>query len=65
MPNQPLHYSDGSLVDTIMVLPLGAWEQHGAHLPLNTDSIIIDVQCAGSLARCGADATSKLWKVVG
>ena len=42
MPNQPLHYSDGSLVDTIMVLPLGAWEQHGAHLPLNTDSIIID-----------------------
>lgn len=26
----------------IVVLPLGAWEQHGPHLPLNTDTVIID-----------------------
>ena len=26
----------------ILLLPLGAWEQHGPHLPLDTDTIIID-----------------------
>lgn len=26
----------------VLVLPLGAWEQHGPHLPLDTDSIIIN-----------------------
>ncbi len=25
----------------ILLLPLGAWEQHGPHLPLDTDTIII------------------------
>lgn len=28
--------------DVIVILPLGSWEQHGPHLPLDTDSIIID-----------------------
>ena len=27
---------------TIVILPLGAWEQHGPHLPLATDTLIID-----------------------
>lgn len=26
----------------LLVLPLGAWEQHGPHLPLDTDTIIVD-----------------------
>lgn len=26
----------------LLILPLGAWEQHGPHLPLDTDSIIIN-----------------------
>lgn len=25
----------------ILVLPLGSWEQHGPHLPLDTDSVIV------------------------
>lgn len=25
----------------ILILPLGSWEQHGPHLPLDTDSVII------------------------
>ena len=28
--------------NTIVILPLGAWEQHGPHLPLATDTLIID-----------------------
>lgn len=27
--------------DVIVILPLGSWEQHGPHLPLDTDSVII------------------------
>lgn len=27
--------------DVIVLLPLGSWEQHGPHLPLDTDSVII------------------------
>ncbi|MSO15552.1 MAG: mycofactocin biosynthesis peptidyl-dipeptidase MftE, partial [Ilumatobacteraceae bacterium] len=26
----------------ILLLPIGAWEQHGPHLPFDTDTIIID-----------------------
>lgn len=27
--------------DVVVVLPLGSWEQHGPHLPLDTDTVII------------------------
>jgi creatinine amidohydrolase len=31
---------NNELNQTITVLPLGAWEQHGPHLPFQTDAII-------------------------
>lgn len=34
---------------TIVVVPLGSWEQHGPHLPLDTDTIIIDAVVLGAL----------------
>jgi creatinine amidohydrolase len=33
-------FADGALADHVAVLPLGAIEQHGPHLPLSTDSTI-------------------------
>jgi len=33
----------------IVLLPLGAWEQHGPHLPFDTDTIIIDSVVARAL----------------
>lgn len=33
----------------ILVLPLGAWEQHGPHLPLDTDTIIVNRVVADAL----------------
>ena len=32
--------------DSIIVLPLGAIEQHGPHLPLNTDFVPADHACS-------------------
>lgn len=29
-------------MDPVVIVPLGSWEQHGAHLPSTTDSIIIE-----------------------
>ena len=28
-------------MDPVVIVPLGSWEQHGAHLPSSTDSVII------------------------
>lgn len=36
--------------ERILVLPLGSWEQHGPHLPLDTDSVIISRVVIDSLA---------------
>lgn len=35
--------------DTIAILPLGATEQHGAHLPVSVDSTLVDAVLARSL----------------
>ncbi len=35
------------LADTIVVLPLGSFEQHGPHLPLTTDTDIVTAVAAG------------------
>jgi creatinine amidohydrolase len=29
-------------LEHIVLLPLGSWEQHGPHLPLHTDTVIVD-----------------------
>lgn len=34
----------------IVILPLGSWEQHGPHLPLDTDSVIISKVLDDALA---------------
>lgn len=44
---------DGVSRDTICLLPLGATEQHGPHLPLATDQIIADGMAARLDAACG------------
>lgn len=41
---------DGSILDTVAVLPLGATEQHGPHLPLCVDSTLVDGVVQASLA---------------
>lgn len=41
---------DGSIAHTIAVLPLGATEQHGPHLPLCVDTTLVDGVVQASLA---------------
>jgi mycofactocin system creatininase family protein len=45
-----LSSSDISEHRSIVLLPLGAWEQHGPHLPLDTDTIIINAVVAHALS---------------
>ncbi len=40
-------------LDDVLLLPVGATEQHG-HLPINTDSVIAGAACACASARTGA-----------
>ena len=40
----------------ILLLPIGAWEQHGPHLPFDTDTIIVDSVVAGALRDTQVDA---------
>lgn len=40
----------------VLVLPLGAWEQHGPHLPLHTDTVIVEAVIAASLGSGDIDA---------
>ena len=38
----------------VLLLPIGATEQHGPHLPVNTDSVIATAVCAYASAKTGA-----------
>ncbi len=38
----------------ILLLPVGATEQHGPHLPINTDTVIATATCAYASALTGA-----------
>ena len=42
----------------VLVLPLGSFEQHGPHLPLDTDTIIIDAVVAQALETSTIDSDS-------
>lgn len=42
--------ADGSIAHTVAVLPLGATEQHGPHLPLSVDTTLVDGVVQASLA---------------
>lgn len=46
--------------DAVAILPVGAMEQHGPHLPLDTDTIIVDGVVAAALARLEPGVTSLL-----
>jgi creatinine amidohydrolase/Fe(II)-dependent formamide hydrolase-like protein len=46
---------------SIMLLPLGAFEQHGAHLPLNTDAVIAEALSRRIVARWGEELD--LWQL--
>jgi creatinine amidohydrolase len=50
-----LAQADGSLANTIAVLPVAATEQHGPHLPLCVDSALVDGVIASSLLHIAAD----------
>jgi creatinine amidohydrolase len=45
---------------SILVQPLGAIEQHGPHLPLNTDLLIAERVAAAAVERVGADVDAWL-----
>lgn len=38
----------GVLADSLVVLPIGATEQHGPHLPAGTDSMVVDAMAASA-----------------
>ena len=64
MPNSPRFWADLKTTDfaqldttrTVALLPLGATEQHGPHLPLSVDQSIVDGVVAACLPRLPADA---------
>lgn len=41
--------------ESILLMPVGAIEQHGPHLPLSVDSVIAEETAAAAAARVGAD----------
>ena len=46
--------------DSIVVLPLGAIEQHGPHLPLNTDFVVADAVSHAAVEKFGAETNAWL-----
>ncbi len=47
--------ANGTLAQTIAVLPVAATEQHGPHLPLSVDTDLVDGVIAASLAHISTD----------
>jgi creatinine amidohydrolase len=41
-------------LDDVLLLPVGAMEQHGPHLPVNTDSLIASAACSHASVATGA-----------
>ena len=44
----------------VLLVPVGATEQHGPHLPLNTDTVIATSACAYASSRTGAPVAPAL-----
>ena len=44
--------------DTVVLIPVGAIEDHGPHLPLNTDNVIIEAVCFETARRSGGSVLS-------
>ena len=51
---------DITVSERIVILPLGSWEQHGPHLPLHTDTVIVDAVVDAALRDTTLNATSFL-----
>jgi len=47
--------ASGEAARTIAVLPVAATEQHGPHLPLSVDTVLVDGMVASALAHLGPD----------
>jgi creatinine amidohydrolase len=47
--------------ETLCVLPVGAVEQHGPHLPVSTDAEIATALCRAASARTGVPVLPTLW----
>ena len=37
--------------DQVVIVPIGSWEQHGAHLPFDTDTVIATAIATNAAAR--------------
>lgn len=51
-------FADGALRDAVVVLPLGATEQHGPHLPVSTDSCIAQGMVDAVVARLPSSSSA-------
>lgn len=51
---------DIKVSEHIVVLPLGSWEQHGPHLPLHTDTVIVDAVVDAALCDSSLNANEFL-----
>ena len=64
LPNQwsAMHSGDFASLDlarTVAVLPLGATEQHGPHLPLGVDTRLVQAMVEGALPRLKAGSSPR------
>lgn len=49
--------NDIAVGEQVLLLPLGSWEQHGPHLPLDTDSVIISRVIDDALSHPSIDSS--------
>ena len=50
-----LEVADSLTSDSVIVLPVGAIEQHGLHLPMSVDTVIADEVASALLKAVGDD----------
>ncbi|MGA8117003.1 MAG: creatininase family protein, partial [Actinocatenispora sp.] len=50
----------GLLPEALVVLPVGATEQHGPHLATGTDALLAGTVAARAVSRAGADCARPL-----